>query len=100
MTNAVLNTTQPLDHLSESQMTDIAYALNAIEPGAGAHDHDMVSGSMGLLQMLSGFEWGAVVLALCLAVVFSVPNFRTRARHIWHTLRTAFSRQVYSFRKG
>lgn len=54
MTNTVSNTTEALDHLSEGQMAEIAFALNAIEPGAGAEDH--ITDTMLQWQFLIGVE--------------------------------------------
>jgi hypothetical protein len=86
MTNTALNTTTPLDHLSESQMADIASSLNAIEPGAGVQEH-ILPGMVGQVQISGGFEFFLLACLLCIGVAFSAPYCRERARHIWRVFR-------------
>jgi hypothetical protein len=81
MTQTAFNTHQNLDDLSDTEMLEIAYQLNQVEPGAGGvMPESAMQWADSLLGPLGGFGVFMIVTVASVALILAAPTLIKECR--------------------
>ncbi len=89
MTNIVFNTTKELGDITESEMLEIAYNLNSIEPSAGGvMPESAAEWANGFMGSLGGFSVFMVLTVASVALILAAPTLIKEFRNFWNKPKT------------